>query len=588
MGIGKLLLNGQDIPASKRQPDSPVPLPKSTVRNTYDAIVVGSGISGGWAAKELTEKGLEVLLLERGRDVAHVTDYPTALQNPWDLRHRSRLSLADRARYELTQRNYSVNEGNQHFYVNEQENPYVQTRNETFVWPRGHQVGGRSLTWGRQCYRWSDLDFEANLREGTAVDWPLRYRDLEPWYRYVEKFVGISGTREGMPHLPDSEFIAPMQMNCLEKHVATRVDELYTDRRMIIGRVANLTQPVAGRGMCQFRNLCDRGCPLGGYFSSNSATLPVARQTGRLTLRPQSIVVGVIYDDKTRRATGVHLLDAETGQTHDYFARLIFLNASTISTAMILLNSVSDRFPDGLGNDSGELGHNLMTHHKTSVGGRYEGFTDRYFYGRRANGVYVPRFRNVSDQHPDFRRGYNFQGSASRPRKRPEAVPGFGAELKEAFSYPADYWEMGLTSFGEQLPYHDNFVRPSPRVRDKWGLPVPEITFEWKDNERRMSRDAIVQGQELLEKTGFQGVKVTVGDPEPMSTVHEMGTARMGRDPKTSVLNAHNQLHAVPNVFVTDGACMTSSSSVNPSLTYMALTARACAYAVTMLKQERS
>jgi choline dehydrogenase-like flavoprotein len=560
---------------------------KAKGQNTYDAIVVGSGISGGYAAMELTKKGLSVLLLERGREVKHVTDYPTALKHPWELEHRGRLPLEDREKYRLTQRNYSVNEANQHFYVNELENPYVQTLNETFVWPRGHQVGGRSLIWGRQCYRWSDLDFEANLRDGAGVDWPLRYKDLEPWYRQVEKFVGISGSPEGLPHLPDGEFLAPMEMNCLEKHVSLELRKRYSDRRMIIGRVANLTQPIEGRGLCVFRNQCDRGCPNGGYFSSNSATLPVALKTGLLTLRPQSIVLNVVYDEQAGKAKGVTVLDAETGQTYEYYSRIIFLNASTISTAMIMLNSMSGRFPNGLGNDSGELGHNLMTHHKTVVTGRYEGFTDQYYTGRRANGIYIPRFQNVTDQNPDFVRGYNYQGGASRPQNQSySGTPAFGAGFKESLTRPADHWDMGLVSFGEQLPDHSNFVQPSKKVQDKWKLPVPEITFSWKDNEYRMSKHAIQQAQEMLEQTGFKNVRTTVGDPEPMSTVHEMGTARMGKDPKTSVLNAHNQVHAVPNVFVTDGACMTSCSSVNPSLTYMALTARACDYAVKYLKQQ--
>jgi choline dehydrogenase-like flavoprotein len=340
-----------------------------------------------------------------------------------------------------------------------------------------------------------------------------------------------------------------------------------------------------GRGQCQYRNLCDRGCPFGGYFSSNAATIPVAMQTGLLTLRPQSIVLNVLYDEKTRKAKGVTVLDAENGQSHEYFASLVFLNASTISTAMILLNSVSGRFPNGMGNDSGELGHNLMTHHKTVVGGRFEGFTDQYYSGRRANGIYIPRFQNVSDKHPDFVRGYNYQGGASRPRTSMGATPGFGDSFKEKLTHPAGYWEMGLTSFGEQLPDHDNYVKPSKEVKDKWEQPVPEIHFSWKENEYRMSKDAIIQAKEILEKTGFTNISVRIGDPEPLSTVHEMGTARMGKDPKTSVLNARNQLHAVPNVFVTDGACMTSCSSVNPSLTYMALTARACDYAVQQLRQ---
>jgi choline dehydrogenase-like flavoprotein len=558
---------------------------KAREQNTYDAIVVGSGISGGWAAMELTKKGLKVLLLERGPQVDHVSGYPTAMKHPWEFKHHGLLSLEEREKYKLTRRNYSVNQGNKHFYVDETESPYVQTQNETFVWARGHQVGGRSLTWGRQCYRWSDLDFEANLKDGHGIDWPIRYKDIEPWYRYVEKFVGISGSKEGMAHLPDSDFIAPMEMNCLEKHVASQMGQKFSDRRMIIGRIANLTQPTSGRGPCQYRNLCDRGCPFGGYFSSNSATLPVAMQTGLLTLRPQSIVLNVLYDEQAKKASGVTVLDAETKQTHEYFARLIFLNASTISTAMIMLNSVSNRFPNGLGNDSGEVGHNLMTHHKTLVRGTYEGFTDQYYYGRRPNGIYIPRFQNLSGNSKDYLRGFNYQGGASRPRNNAGKLYEFGARLKEQLTLPAGHWEMGLTSFGEQLPDHQNFVQPSNQVRDKWGLPVPEITFSWKDNEYKMAKDAIAQAKDIFEKSGFTDIKVSIGEPEPMSTVHEMGTARMGKDPRTSVLNRHNQVHSVPNVFVTDGACMTSCSSVNPSLSYMALTARACDYAVQTLKQ---
>lgn len=556
---------------------------KAANQNMYDAIVVGSGISGGWAAMELTKKGLKVLLLERGNQVEHGKDYPTAMKHPWELPNRGELPLRERKEYQLTNRNYRVHEGNKHFYVSETESPYVQTLNETFIWARGHQVGGRSLTWGRQCYRWSDQDFEANLRDGAGINWPIRYKDIEPWYQYVEKFVGISGNKDGIQHLPDSEVLAPMEMNCLEKHVADRIHKVYKDRRLIMGRVANLTEPKNGRGACQFRNLCDRGCPFGGYFSSNSATLPVAINTGLLTIRPMSIVLNVIYDENKKNAKGVTVLDSETSETFEYFSRLIFLNASTISTAMIMLNSVSNRFPNGLGNDSGELGHNLMTHHKTAVGGHYEGFTDQYFSGRRANGIYIPRFRNVHNQHKDFVRGYNFQGGANRPTNNAAGVPTFGKELKEHLSRPADYWAMGLTSFGEQLPNHDNFVKPGKDVRDKWGQAVPEITFSWKENEYKMSKDAILQGIEILENAGFKNIKIHAGDPEPMSTVHEMGTARMGKDPKTSILNAFNQIHTVPNVFVTDGSCMTSASCVNPSLTYMALTARACDYAVKHL-----
>ncbi|WP_148289445.1 GMC oxidoreductase [Fibrella aestuarina] len=556
--------------------------------NRYDAIVIGSGISGGWAAKELTQKGLRVLLLERGRPIEHINDYKTALTPSWEMPHRGRKTVAEADAYRLTSRNYGVDEYNKGFYVSEIDSPYVQTQNEDFVWARGHQVGGRSLTWGRQCYRWSDLDFGDNLRDGHGVDWPIRYKDIEPWYTYVEKFVGISGSKEGLPHLPDSpEFLPPMAMNCVEKHAAMQIAKTYADRRLIIGRVANLTAPKLGRGPCQFRNACDRGCPFGGYFSSNAATLPVAAATGRLTLRPYSIVTRLLYDDAKKRATGVEVLDAETGAMHAYQARLIFVNASTISTTMILQQSTSPRFPNGLGNDSDQLGRNLVTHSKISVGGRYDGFLDQYTYGRRANGIYVPRFRNVTQQHADFRRGYNYQGGGSRPRidvNTPVDGQAFGAAWKDSLPYPADHWSLGLTAFGEMLPDPNNRVRPSATVRDKWGLAVPEIDFNWSANDYAMMADAVREGRTMLEQIGCQ--QITSDPPRAIrSTVHEMGTARMGRDPKTSVLNAHNQVHACTNVFVTDGASMASASCVNPSLTYMALTARAVDHAVREMKR---
>jgi choline dehydrogenase-like flavoprotein len=564
----------------------------ATADHTFDAIVVGSGISGGWAAKELTQKGLRVLLLERGRPVEHVTDYPTAQLDPWQMPHRGRDPLSDQAAYRIQNRNYRVDETNKHFFVNELENPYVQTKNEDFVWARGHQVGGRSLTWGRQCYRWSDLDFGANLRDGHGVDWPLRYKDVAPWYSYVERFVGISGSRENLPHLPDSEFLAPMPMNCVEKHLSAEVLKKYPvgspeHRRVIIGRVANLTEAKDGRGICQFRNKCEQGCPYGGYFSSNSATLPVAMATGRLTLRPHSIVTEVLYDPARNRAKGVAVLDAETGKTYNFFAKVIFINASTISSTVLLLRSTSARFPNGMGNDSGVLGQHLVTHHKLTVSGKHEGFNDQYTFGRRANGIYVPRFRNMTGNTLNFQRGYNYQGGAGRPRNRPDETANgdtFGAAYKEALTEPAPFWNVQLTAFGEQLPDPQNRVGLSKTVTDKWGLAAPEITWSWQDNDYAMATDAMQQGAAMLETAGCTGIRA-----EPVSnlrsTVHEMGTARMGLDPKTSVLNANNQLHAVPNVFVTDGACMTSASSVNPSLTYMALTARAAAFAVQQLKQ---
>lgn len=553
----------------------------TSIKATYDAIIVGSGISGGWAAKELTEKGLKVLVLERGRDVVHVKDYPTALLNPWEFPLRNVKTPEIQERYKLQMRNYGVDEENCHFFVDEVENPYVQTKNEIFVWPRGYQVGGRSLTWGRQCYRFSDLDFEANAKEGVGVDWPIRYKDIEPWYTYVDKFVGISGSKENLDYLPDSVFQKPMEMNCVEIHAAQEIEKQYPGRRMFIGRIANHTEPLLGRGPCQFRNLCSRGCPFGGYFSSNSATLPAAKATGNLTLRPNSIVLSVLYDDSTGKATGVTVMDAESGDVLEFKSKILFLNAGALNTTMILLNSKSSRFPNGLGNDSGELGHNLMTHFKITVNAKFEGFSDKYTYGRRANGIYIPRFRNVNSRFPDFLRGYNYQGGAGRPRKGAGSYEGLGAGLKTHLTQLADYWNMGLSGFGEQLPYHDNFIRLSDTVKDKWGLPAPEIAFEWKENEMKMAKDAAEQGVEMLEKAGFKDVKSALAEM-PKSTAHEMGTARMGKDPRTSVLNKNNQVHGVPNVFVTDGACMTSNSCVNPSLTYMALTARACDYAVKM------
>ncbi|CAA9279415.1 MAG: Glucose-methanol-choline (GMC) oxidoreductase:NAD binding site [uncultured Cytophagales bacterium] len=559
---------------------------KASKENTYDAIVVGSGISGGWAAKELTQQGLKVLLLERGRPVEHVTDYPTAQTPAWELKHRGRVTPFDRENYPLQGRNYNVNEANRHFYVNEKEHPYVQTRNDVFTWVRGYQVGGRSLTWGRHCYRWSDLDFEANAKEGIAVDWPIRYRDIAPWYSYVEKFTGISGSRENLPHLPDSEFLPPMELNCLEAHFKSQVTGHFGDRQVIPGRVANLTTPIEGRGVCQYRNLCDRGCPYGGYFSSNAATLPAAAQTGNLTLKPHSVVLRVLHDEAKGKASGVEVLDTQTMQTVTYHARVIFLNASTIATTMIMLQSVSGRFPAGLGNDSGELGHNLMTHPKTGAGGAFPGLTDKYYYGRKANGLYIPRFRNVGSKHPGYLRGFNYQGGATRNRKNPADFPGpgLGAEFKEFVGQPGA-WSLSLSGFGEQLPYHDNQVRVSQTVRDVHGLPVAEIDFEWKDNELKMAEDMVASAREMLEAAGCTDIKEHYGVKALRTTAHEMGTARMGRDPRTSVLNPHNQVWGCPNVYVTDGACMTSNSCVNPSLTYMALTARACDHAVGQMKQ---
>lgn len=565
-------------------PDSPRINNRSVKQNTYDAIVVGSGISGGWAAKELCEKGLKTLVLERGRNVEHIKDYPTANLAPWQFDHRGAITEEMRKDQHIQVRGF-CNETNKHFFVNDLEHPYTQVK--PFDWIRGYHVGGRSLMWGRQCYRWSDLDFEANRNDGHGVDWPIRYKDLAPWYSYVEKFVGISGSMEGLPQLPDSEFLPPMEMNCLEKHITENIHTKFSDgRRMIIGRVANLSKGLNGRGPCQYRNLCDRGCPFTGYFSSNGVTLPAAYATGNLTLRPFSIVVNVIYDQDAKRAKGIRILDANTLQTEEYYAKIIFLNASTIGTTAILFNSVSDAHPEGLGNSSGELGRNLMDHHyHVGASGSYEGFQDSYFFGRRANGIYVPRFRNINEKtrQKDYVRGFGYQGGAYRGRVAD--LEGIGESLKSKLTEAGD-WSMWLGGWGEHLPHPDNRVKPSKDKKDKWGLPLMDFDCIWRENELAMRTDMMNSAAEMLEKSGLKNIS-TFNDPEanPGLCIHEMGTARMGRDPKISVLNANNQIWEAPNVFVTDGSCMTSSANQNPSLTYMALTARAVDYGVKELKK---
>ncbi len=554
-------------------------------KNTYDAIVIGSGISGGWAAKELTEKGLKTIMLERGRNVEHIKDYVNTAKAPWEFEHRGGKTQGMIADYPVLNRDYPLNETNLSYWVNEKESPYVEVK--PFDWFRGYQVGGRSLTWGRQSYRHSDFDFGANAKEGIAVDWPIRYADLAPWYSHVEKFAGISGSKEGLPQLPDGEFMPPMAMNCVEKDVAARIKKHYAHRRMVIGRTANITRPHHNRVNCQYQNKCWLGCQFGAYFSTQSATLPAAVATGNLTLRPFSIVTKILYDKDTKRAKGVEVLDAETNQTIEYFAKVIFLNASTLNSTWVLLNSATDVWPGGLGSSSGELGHNLMDHHfRAGATGQAEGFDDKYEYGRRANGIYIPRFRNLFGDKRDYLRGFGYQGGASREgwsREIPEMS--IGAAYKEALTEPGP-WEMGLLGFGETLPYHDNQVTLDKTKKDKWGLPVLAIDAHTRENERKMRLDMMADAQEMLEKAGLKNVKTydrgyVLGDG-----IHEMGTARMGRDPKTSVLNAHNQVWDAPNVYVTDGASMTSAACQNPSLTYMALTARAVDHAVSELKRQ--
>ncbi len=553
--------------------------------NSFDAIVVGTGISGGWAAKELCEKGLKTLVLERGRMVEHIKDYTTAFMRPWEFPNHLQSTQDDIDNNPIQSTSY--NESCKHFYVSDKEHPYIQEK--PFLWVRGYQVGGRSLTWGRQCYRMSDLDFEANGREGIGVDWPIRYRDIVPWYDYVEDFIGVSGQAEALPQLPDGKFLPPMEMNCVETTFAQKMREHYTDRRVTIARVANLSQGWKGRGPCQFRNLCNRGCPFSGYFSSNAATLPAAALTGNMTLIPDSIVTEVIYDETRRKVTGVRVLNSHTGKSTEYFARIIFLNASTIASTAILLNSRSKTFPDGLGNSSGQLGHNLMDHFM-GVGayGEHEGMTDQYSSGRRPAGIYVPRFRNLDPAKPEkgFLRGYGLQGMGMR---RPwneliATTPGFGSRFKEQLLQPGP-WSLWLGAWGETLPNYENRMTLDKNQIDNWGQPLVRVKFEFGENEKAMAKDVLSAIQEMLQVAGIKNIHMYDRISPPGGAVHEMGTARMGRDPKTSVLNAWNQLHDANNVFVTDGSCMASSGSQNPSLTYMALTARACDYAVTELKK---
>jgi choline dehydrogenase-like flavoprotein len=564
---------------------------KATPQNTYDAIIIGSGISGGWAAKELTEKGLKVLMLERGRNFEHIKDYKTASKNPWDFPHRGRVPLQYKKDNPVISRYWAMygtaaQEPLMDYWVNEKESPYVEVK--PFTWWRSYQLGGRSILWGRQCYRWSDFDFEANAKDGIAIDWPIRYKDVAPWYDYVEKFAGISGSAEGLPHLPDGQFLPPMELNCAEKDVASRIKDYYKGQRhMFIGRVANLTQPIPGRTQCQFRNRCWEGCPFGGYFSTQSSTLPAAMKTGKLTVRPWSIVTKIIYDKNTKRATGVELLDAETNKTYDFYSKIIFLNASALNSAWVLMNSATDVWPDGLGSSSGELGHNVMDHHyMLGAAGSVEGFEDKYYYGRRANGFYIPRFANLFGDKRDYLRGFGYQGSASREGwSRDVAELNVGGAYKEAITEPGA-WYIGGTGFGEILPYHENKISLDRDKKDKWGLPVLAMDAELKDNELKMRKDIVKELVAMFEVAGIKDVSTWDSKEYAIGQgIHEMGTARMGKDPKTSVLNAYNQVWDAPNVFVTDGAFMVSSACQNPSLTYMALTARAADYAVSEMKK---
>jgi len=560
--------------------------------DNYDAIVVGTGISGGWAAKELCEKGFKTLVLERGRMVEHVKDYPTMNDDPWDYKFKGQITREEKKRqFKQARTGYTVAEPSKHWFVDDIKHPYNETKR--FDWMRGYHVGGRSIMWGRHSYRLSDIDFEANKKDGYGVDWPIRYKDIAPWYDHVESYIGVCGEKLGLSQLPDGQFLPPMDLNCVEDHLRESIAKNFDGRVMTSGRVAHITgdKKFEGRSKCQFRNRCIRGCPYGGYFSSNSSTLPAAEKTGNMTLRPNSVVSQVVYDPETKKATGVKVIDTNTKETMDFKANVIFLCASAVASTSILMQSKSDRFPDGMGNDSGELGHNVMDHHfKAGASGKYDGFKDSYYKGRKPNGIYLPRFRNLSGSDKDlgFLRGYGYQGGASRGDWASSiAEAAYGEDLKKAIVEPGG-WNMGLMGFGETLPYHENKMTLDYNKLDEWDLPTVTFDAEFKENELKMREDMVSQAVEMLDKAGFKDVNGYDDIGAPGLGIHEMGMARMGRDPKTSVLNGNNQVHEVSNVYVTDGAFMTSAGCQNPSLTYMAMTARAADHASKNFKKSNA
>ena len=559
-----------------------------TKERNFDAIVIGSGMSGGWAAKEFTEKGLKTLVLERGRDVQHLKDYPTTNMLPWEFEHRGQLPLAVEEENPVISKCYAFKEDAMHFFVKDKEHPYVQGK--PFDWIRGYQTGGKSLMWARQTQRWSDFDFEGPARDGFAVDWPIRYKDISPWYSYVEKFVGISGNKDGLSSLPDGEFLPPLELSCVETYFKDFIKANYTDRHVIYARCAHLTAPQPihlqqGRGQCQNRTLCQRGCPFGGYFSSNSSTIPWAEKTGKLTLRSHAVVHSIIYDEKKGKASGVRVIDAQTKESIEYFAPVVFVNAGALNTNLVLLNSVSHRFPDGLGNDNGLLGRYAAFHnYRARISAQYDGFKESTTDGRRPTSAYFPRFRNVAKQETNFLRGYAAGFSAGRSTTHNTA--GFGEDLKKNLaSGELGAWNVGSHMMGETIPKENSRLSLHPDLKDAWGIPQLNINIGYDDNDEKMTADFIEQMTEMYTKAGFTNIKTSDSKASPGLDIHEMGGARMGLDPKTSLLNKWNQLHACKNVFVTDGACMTSTSTQNPSLTYMALTARAVDYAFSEMKK---
>ncbi len=555
---------------------------------TFDAIVIGSGISGGWAAKELTEKGLKTLVLERGRDVKHLKDYPTTNMMPWEFEHRGQIPQKIQDENPVVSRCYAFREDAQHFFVKDNDHPYTQEK--PFDWIRGYQVGGKSLLWARQTQRWSNFDFEGPARDGFAVDWPIRYNDLAPWYSYVEKFAGISGNKDGLDILPDGEFLPALELSCVENYFKDFVGKNYKDRHVVYARCAHLTQPneihiQQGRAQCQKRNLCQRGCPFGGYFSSNSSTLPWAERTGNLTMQTNAIVHSIIYDDAKGIAKGVRVIDSVTKQETEYYAKIIFVNAAALNTNLILLNSTSSRFPNGLGNDSGVLGKYVAFHnYRARISGEYEGYLDKTTDGKTPTSAYLPRFRNVYKQETDFLRGYAAGFGSGRMSYSEQ--DGFGVDLKKKLSETKyGNWYVGSHMMGETIPKETNYVRLDQSKKDQWGMPLLSINIDYDDNDEKMVKDYLDQMSEMFTKAGFKNLKTNDSKQAPGLDIHEMGGARMGHDPKTSILNKWNQMHAVKNVFVTDGASMTSTSTQNPSLTYMALTARAVDYAVGEMKK---
>lgn len=557
--------------------------------NYFDAIVIGSGISGGWAAKEFCEKGLKTLVLERGRDVKHIKDYPTAYMDPWQLEHTNQLPLKEREKNPIASKYYAYKEDAKHFFTSDDEQPYIQEK--PFDWIRGYQVGGKSLTWAKQTQRWSAYDFEGPARDGFAVDWPIRYADIAPWYSYVEKFVGISGNLDGIDAMPDGDFLPAWEMNQVELEIQRNIQNKYSDRYVIAGRCAHLTKPKQihidqGRTSCQARNLCQRGCPFGGYFSSNASTLPWAQKTGNLTLRPHSVVDSVIYDDQLGKAVGVRVIDSETNKSLEFYAKVIFVNASTIATNQILLNSTSKRFPQGIGNDSGILGKYIAFHNYLgSLSATFEGFEDSYYYGRRPTQPIIPNFRNVARQEMDFLRGYaSFFGAHRGRSSAVELEDQVGGAFKDELCTLGG-WKIGMMMQGETIPQEKNHIRLSLDKKDKYGIPQVITAIAYAENDFKSRDDFFQQGAEMLEACGAKDILTHDSGQNPGLDIHEMGGARMGLNSKTSILNKWNQMHQCPNVFVTDGASMVSTGTQNPSLTYMALTARAVNYAVEQMKK---